>query len=124
MILNYRCLKCNKWRTIEWANREKILGCPDTKQDYVPPTPGQQNDAYVDTREWPNEMEQVVVSNKGRNCTVPGCNKAYETLDHRLAWSKGGKTSVKNLFPMCTVHNESKGDTAYYVWLVNRIINL
>jgi len=54
---------------------------------------------------------------KGNLCTVPGCKKKYETLDHRLAYNNVGKTSVENLFPMCNFHNQSKGDKDYRIWL-------
>lgn len=63
-------------------------------------------------------MEQVVIETKGTTCTVPKCNKHYETLDHRLPFSKNGRTSVENLFPMCNEHNQSKGDTDYNVWAI------
>lgn len=80
--------------------------------------PSQQYDAYVDTHEWPKEMEAVVVALRRRICTAPGCAKAYETLDHRIPWSKGGPTSVANLFPMCTQHNLEKGNTDYAKWVM------
>jgi 5-methylcytosine-specific restriction endonuclease McrA len=117
MKWNYICPKCQIWRKIEWDSRQAIFNCHNTNESYSPPTPSQQHIAYFDTREWPSEMETVVVNLKGKKCTVPGCNKDYESLDHRIAYANGGKTSVENLFPMCTDHNSSKGDKDYETWL-------
>ncbi len=117
MKWHYRCPKCNNQKNVEWAKRTDKYKCNKTNSTYVPPTPSDQKDAYVDTHEWPTEMETVVVLLKGKNCTVPGCGKSYETLDHRVPYSKGGHTSADNLFPMCKDHNESKGDSDYALWL-------
>lgn len=117
MKWNYKCPKCNEWRHIEWSKRSQSYTCHNTYQTYYPPTPSEQHDAFVDTHDWPNEMETVVVQEKGNKCTVPGCKKNYETLDHRIPFSKVGKTSVSNLFPMCEAHNQSKGDKDYVAWL-------
>ena len=117
MNWNYKCPKCNEWREIEWSKKDDSYKCHKTKQMYDPPTPSEQPNAYVDTHEWPKEMGTVVINIKGKKCTVPGCKKDYETLDHRIAFAKGGKTSVSNLFPMCEEHNLSKGDKDYLTWL-------
>lgn len=117
MKWNYICPKCKDWRHVEWADRESKHNCHKTKESYIPPTPAQQTSAYVDTHDWPKEMEKIVVTNKGNKCTVPGCKKNYETLDHRLAYSNDGKTSVDNLFPMCIEHNQSKNNSDYKTWL-------
>ena len=113
----YRCPKCNEWGCVDWEKREKSFSCHACKQSHVPPTPSQDHQAYVDTHDWPEEMEAVVVALKGKKCTVPNCPRNYDTLDHRIPYSKGGKTSVSNLYPMCNLHNESKGDSDYYQWL-------
>jgi 5-methylcytosine-specific restriction endonuclease McrA len=120
MKYNYVCPRCNQWREIEWADVDKTFQCHSTKQDYLPPRPAQQPGAFVDQHEWPSEMETAVIKMKGTKCCVPGCSKKYETLDHRIAWSKGGKTSVENLWPMCVEHNSSKGDTDWNTWLQTR----
>lgn len=118
MKWNYNCPKCNSPRTIEWAKREISHSCHQNNSlSYIPPTPAEQHSAHVDTHEWPSEMEKVVVALRGNKCTVPGCTKTANTLDHRVAYSKGGKTSVDNLYPMCTDHNQSKNDTDYATWL-------
>jgi hypothetical protein len=111
---------CNQWRSVEWTERGNILNCHVTQASYIPPTPAQQHDAYVDIHEWPDEMEKVVITAKGNKYIVPGCSKIYETLDHRIPWSQGGHTSVSNLFPMCDKHNQSKDDTNYSEWLATK----
>jgi len=120
MKWNYKCPKCNQWRSVEWSERNGSFNCHVNQATYTPPSPSQQHDAYVDEHDWPDEIEKVVVSVKGKNCTVPGCSKSYETLDHRIPWSKGGHTSVSNLFPMCNKHNQSKGDSNYSEWLATK----
>lgn len=117
MNWHYRCPKCSAWGYVKWEEREKSYTCHGCKHSHYPPSPSVQHDAYVDTHEWPLEMEQNVYSIKGTKCTVPGCSKRAGTLDHRIAWSKGGNTSVDNLFPMCEEHNNSKGDSDYQPWL-------
>lgn len=117
----FRCPSCrhnNVW--VEWDKHGKILICPNTQEAYQVPEPADQHEAHVDTHEWPEEMERVVRQVHGTPrglCTVPGCTRRADTLDHRLAWSQGGKTSFLNLFPMCTQHNSEKGDTYYDLWL-------
>ncbi|MBI5645603.1 MAG: HNH endonuclease [Ignavibacteriae bacterium] len=81
------------------------------------PSPFSNPSAYVDTHNWPADMEAAVIKTKGNTCVVSGCGVRYETLDHIVPWSKGGRTSVENLQPMCNAHNSSKGDTDYPVWL-------
>src|SRR5262249_29762625 len=85
--------------------------------EYHAPGPAEQREAYVDSHEWPAEMEEIVRRIRGNRCTVPGCTRYADTLDHRIPWSRGGPTSVANLWPMCSQHNESKADTDYDVWL-------
>lgn len=117
MKWTYRCSHCGVNCIVDWENREKRFICHKCKKTHSPPSPAQQPSAFVDTHNWPQEMEDAVINAKGHNCTVPGCKKKNETLDHRLAWSKGGKTSVENLWPMCIEHNQSKGDEDYQTWL-------
>lgn len=117
MKWHYRCPICHEWRNIDWDKRDKTYDCHKNEAAYIPPTPSEQNGAFVNTQEWPEEIEMVVVTLKGDLCTIPGCNKKYETLDHRIPYSKGGRTSVDNLWPMCNEHNQSKGDSDYDEWL-------
>lgn len=119
MKWNYKCLCCGTWYQIDWNKRDLTYLCTkDNSKKHQPPSPEQQKDAYVDTHNWPEEMEEVVVKIKGSKCTVPNCKKTAETLDHRVPWSKYEKgTCVNNLFPMCNEHNQSKGDTDYQLWL-------
>jgi 5-methylcytosine-specific restriction endonuclease McrA len=120
MKWNYICPYCNEWRYVDWEKREGRFKCEKMNKTYVPPTPSDQEQAYVDTHEWPELMEEVVVGAKGLACTVPGCEAHYETLDHRIPFSRDGRTCVENLFPMCNEHNQSKGDKNYEVWLLAR----
>lgn len=117
MKWNYQCPHCGQARTIDWDKRAQAHECHVTKLTYYPPTPTEQKTAYVDTHNWPVEMEDAVVALKGKQCTVPGCTKKYETLDHKVAWDNNGKTSIDNLFPMCNEHNQSKGAKDYEEWL-------
>jgi len=116
----YKCPLCSVWGSVPWANRTKTFTCHACKRGHKPPTPRAQPSAYVDTHAWPDEMEQNVVASKGTTCTVPGCRKRYETLDHRVPYSKDGRTSVANLYPMCIQHNLEKGDKDYESWLAGR----
>lgn len=116
----YRCPNCNTWNAIDWEDREMVFRCHKCNNRHNPPTPEEQHDAYVDQRNWPQEMGDAVYALRGKNCTVPGCNKRADTLDHRVAWNKGGKTSVENLHPMCQSHNSSKGDENYGIWLIKQ----
>ncbi len=116
----YRCPVCNQWRSVEWERHGKRALCHVNKKNYIIPGPRDQFGEYVDQRQWPEEMEKVVVHLKGTRCTVCrelGFNTPYETLDHRIPFAKKGKTSVANLFPMCEEHNLSKADNEYTQWL-------
>ena len=123
MKWNYRCPVCTEWRRIDWEKREKRHTCHKTEKSYMPPGPADQHDAYVDTYNWPKEMEDVVVQLKGKTCTAIGCGKPYETLDHHIPWSGGGRTSVENLTPMCNKHNQEKSDKDPDEWMLDRIFN-
>jgi hypothetical protein len=116
MLWNFECPLCGKWCNVDWEGRDGTYTCRHCDKGRVPPGPADQTDAWVDTRTWPVEMESVVVSMKGNLCTAPDCTERYETLDHRLPVAKGGRTSVRNLFPMCNAHNQSKGDSDYDDW--------
>jgi len=122
VIWYYPCPICSTWRLVDWTERSELRVCHIHNYEYVPPTPGESYVSFVDTQNWPVEMEQVVHALKGRICTVPGCSRRAETLDHRLAYIKNGRTSVANLFPMCNAHNQSKGDTDYDIWLLHQAI--
>jgi len=118
MKYHYRCPKCNEWVSIDWEDREKLFKCHNNKGTYKPHTPKEQPDSYVNQHNWPKEMEDSVYKDKGTKCTVPGCTKKADTLDHRIPWKKSEKgTSYENLFPMCGDHNSSKGDKDYKEWL-------
>lgn len=120
MNWRYKCPSCRVSVFVPWADRASRFNCPTCKSLHTPPIPGQDPDAHVDARKWPLEMEQAVVAIKDGHCTVPGCQHAAETLDHRIPWSGGGRTSVRNLFPMCNADNQSKGDQEYVGWLARK----
>lgn len=115
----FPCTACNEWHSFDWKDHGVESVCPTTKHIIIIPTPAIQLDGYVDTQEWPSEMEKVVVNLKGLMCTIPWCIKGYQTLDHRVPFSAGGRTSVDNLYPMCNEHNQSKGDADYHEWIVS-----
>lgn len=89
--------------------------------EYYPPLPAAQYEAYIDTHNWTPEMEETVLKLKGNKCIERNCRKDYETLDHRTAYSKGGKTSVENLYPMCSTCNQSKGNEYYQTWQLKKL---
>ncbi len=120
MQWSFLCPVCFNWHSVNWEKHGMLLECSTKNKNYIVPTPSQQHEAYVDTHDWPKNMESVVLILKGRICTVPGCTHPYETLDHRVPFSKEGKTSVSNLFPMCNEHNKSKGDEDYSAWLLTQ----
>jgi len=98
MKWHYICPECGKPTVVDWDKHGKTVICSKTKKRYQCPTPATDHQAYVDTPEWPQEMEDEVYRRKGRRCTVDGCRRRGDTLDHRVPFSKGGKTSVDNLF--------------------------
>lgn len=120
MIYNYICPGCGWWRIVGWRERAERRKCHLTGRLYVPPSPTYQHYAFVDSHEWPLEMEVAALAARGKSCTVPGCFRLASTLDHRIPWSKGGVTSVLNLHPMCEQHNLAKGDLPYDFWLATR----
>ncbi len=120
MKWNYICPECGAWRSCDWEDRINSKECHQTKKVYYPPTPDKQPGAYVDTHEWPQEMETAVISLKGNKCVGPNCGVNYQTLDHKVAFANGGKTSVVNLQPMCEKCNLSKGDKDYITWRIEQ----
>jgi 5-methylcytosine-specific restriction endonuclease McrA len=119
MKWSYKCPHCGVEGNVDWEKRNNSFTCHSCKSTHYPPTPSTQPSAYVDTREWPQEIENIVVNQKGIMCTVPGCGKKANTLDHRIPFAKNGKTSINNLFPMCKEPNQSKSDNDYQTWLNN-----
>ncbi len=122
MKWSFCCPSCFEWHMTDWSKQGKVDVCPKTENIIRIPTPIEQQKAYVDTHDWPAEMEKVVVELKGNVCTIPGCNHFYQTLDHRVPWSSAGKTNVTNLYPVCNYHNELKGDEDYYIWQGTEIL--
>lgn len=123
MQWNYSCPQCGEWRVVEWGDRIDVRKCHRTGQAYTPPSPAQQHEAFVDNREWPTEMEDAVVAMKGDICTAPDCKTRYQTLDHHIPHTKGGRTSVENLNPMCKKHNQEKSDKDPAQWKVEYLMD-
>ena len=123
MQWNYQCPRCGEWRVVDWVNRMDARKCHRTGQAYTPPSPAQQHNAFVDTHEWPAEMEEAVISAKGGVCTAPDCQTRYQTLDHHIPYAKGGRTSVENLNPMCNKHNQEKSDKNPSQWEAEHLID-
>jgi hypothetical protein len=102
------CPVCFIIHSVSWENRYKAHFCIRLNKIYHPPQPIDEPEAFVDTPEWPPEMEEAVISAKGIYCSVPGCSRHYHTLEHRIPWSKGGTTSFNNLFPVCNEHKKGR----------------
>jgi hypothetical protein len=115
MNWHYRCPLCKTWRYVKWEVVGSRVLCHLKNVEYTVPGPAQQPDAYVDTHEWPVAMAREVIRRKGQKCQ--GCGKPWETLDHIVPFSRGGKTRVSNLQPMCNACNRSKGDALLYAEL-------
>lgn len=71
-----------------------------------------------------DEVAYAVNDARGNGlCTVEGCPKKADSLDHRIPYDADakpsenpGKTCVRNLHPMCQEHNSSKGNQEYESW--------
>ena len=81
MKWNYRYPQCGYWHSIEWSDREKSLLYVKLTQFYYAPTPAHQPEAYVDTHDWPDELERVVISIKGIMCRSQVAPKYAKQLD-------------------------------------------
>lgn len=123
MQWNYICPRCGEWRMVEWSEREQERKCHRTGQAYAPPSPEQQHTAFVNTHEWPPQMEEAVIGAKGDICTAPQCQTHYQTLDHHIPYTKGGRTSVENLNPMCEKHNQEKSDKNPALWELECLVD-
>ena len=117
MIWHYNCPECGRETEADWKWLEKELLCPHCGVTHYPPTPHEDHYAYVDTPEWPPEIQEAVNALRGTVCAVPRCYRERSTLVHRKPLRLGGTTSVDNLVPMCAHHAESKSDRDYDEWL-------
>jgi 5-methylcytosine-specific restriction endonuclease McrA len=46
----------------------------------------------------------------GGRCSVPGCGRPGDTIDHAIPLARGGSHWPANLRPMCRAHNCAKSD--------------
>jgi hypothetical protein len=117
MLWNYNCPDCHRPTAADWKLREGEVVCHLCERTHYPPTPHEDRYAYVDSEQWPKEMEEAVVALRGTICSVPGCYRERARLVHRQSLAAGGRTSVDNLMPMCERHAASKGERDYDEWL-------
>ncbi|MEO0081781.1 MAG: HNH endonuclease signature motif containing protein [candidate division WOR-3 bacterium] len=120
MIWHYRCPECSQPLEVDWDWHRDEVVCPNCQHSHYPPTPREDHTAYFGGDTWPQEMADAVVALRGTTCAVPGCYEAYATLVHRCPRSKGGRTSVENLLPMCSHHARLKGEQEYDEWLASQ----
>lgn len=138
---HYRCPGCREWLRCAWSERLEPRPCPREvcKLRHIATSPMFDPKAWVETRDAPYEMARAAFLLHGRVvggkhvCTVPGCDREATLLDHRVpfvaclrAEDNPGKTSVENLFPMCSECDRSKGEEGYEEWVTSpdlRVLN-
>jgi hypothetical protein len=113
MLWNYDCPVCRRPTAVDWRLRKGKVVCGSCGRTHYPPTPYEDRYAYVDSEQWPYEIERAVVALPRSTCSVPGCPYEPATLVHRLSPSSGGRTSVDNLMPLCARHVALKGNRDY-----------
>lgn len=59
----------------------------------------------------PDNYRKTIFNDAGGFCTVPGCWRQAEHVDHILPLSKGGLHIMGNLQGLCAHHNLSKADS-------------
>lgn len=117
MVWHYNCANCRTALNVDWEDREEEVVCPRCREHHYPPTPSEDQLAYIGGDHWPPEVEEAVTSLRGMTCEVPGCFHQFETLALRKPASHGGRVSVDNLIPMCHHHARLKGESDYDGWL-------
>ena len=67
------------------------------------------------TRRHASRAQRRALSALYATCGVPGCSVPYDDciLHHLVAWSKGGRTDLANLFPLCTKHHHHVHDRGW-----------
>jgi len=117
MTWHYDCPDCGKPVSVFWDKLTEEKTCPECHKTHFPPTPGEDQDAYVATDKWPQDMEAAVIALRGTVCSIPGCFHEYHTLVHRHPSAKGGRTCVSNLVQLCKKHARDKGEQEYDEWV-------
>lgn len=117
MTWHYDCPECHQPTAVRWESLEVITQCLNCGHQHYPPTPHEDHFAYVDSSEWPEQMREAVVAQRGAICTVPGCYREATTLAHRVPWVREGRTCIDNLVPICAEHAAERGDRDWNEWL-------
>lgn len=59
----------------------------------------------------------ALIEQHGRRCSMPGCERPYEHMDHIEALAHGGRHHVSNLRPLCAdCHNAVTARTHRHRW--------
>jgi hypothetical protein len=114
---HYPCPHCQTARHCEWEERLARKQCRHCRKPYLPPTPAEEPDAYVDQQEPPPEMADAVRARKGPACAASDCHNPAAGLDHGVPYSQGGRTSVNNLLPLCPACHAARRDERQQTWL-------
>jgi hypothetical protein len=65
--------------------------------------------------------KQILYRNAKKRCQNPGCRKRIEYSDmqvgHKKAWSRGGRTTLKNCLCLCYTCNKLQGTDSWEVFL-------
>ncbi|MFO7650723.1 MAG: HNH endonuclease signature motif containing protein [bacterium] len=117
MYWHYDCPDCGSPTYVDWEKLPHEAKCQRCGEHHYPPTPAEDHYAYVDEKQYPQDIHDVVLSLRGATCIVPGCYDEAASLAHKKPFRNGGRTSVDNLVPMCARHAQSKGEHEYDEWL-------
>jgi hypothetical protein len=114
----YACSICDRWQIASWSQRGEYRRCFGCGWVHCSPQAREQPHAFVEGHDVPDAMREAVFAYKGRECSVPNCERAAEQCDHR---DPNGQTSFFNLYPMCGHHNASKGNQDFLAWWVRQL---
>ncbi|KQZ68829.1 hypothetical protein ASD66_16350 [Nocardioides sp. Root151] len=97
------------------AATARRLACNGTIYPMVLGGAGQVLDAGRGSR-FHNPIQRKVIRLRDKRCRAAGCDVAAEWCDvhHLEAWSKGGKTTVKDGVLLCCHHHHRVHDPAYH----------
>lgn len=73
---------------------------------------GEKNEKYLSIRKFDERTKAAIYEKQGGRCAI--CGKSYEIeemhADHKIAWSKGGKTIAENCQILCAECNLKKSN--------------